>query len=148
MTRLWLLWFVDKERQMQQSKTFPATLKSVSEFTSQLETTLDGLSNDFRVTLILAVQELCVNIVEHAYAGTAGIIRVDIDWSGNTIKLMMRDQAPNRFVQPDEIALPDPLELSEGGLGLFIIYQTFDRIDYKRLPDGNQWHLSKSLGGQ
>ena len=61
--------------------TLPATLQAVSNFTQELEQWFLPLPIELRVRVVLAVQELCVNIVQHAYHGQPGEIRVMLDWT-------------------------------------------------------------------
>ena len=125
--------------------SIPATLKAVSHFTAELETLLASLPLEPRTVVVLAIQELCVNIVEHAYAGKAGTIELEIDLQPSSLSITCTDYAPNAFVPPAEILPPDPLSLPEGGIGLYVIYQVFDHVSYQRLRKGNAWHLQKLI---
>ena len=129
---------------MRQNKFFAATLKAVSEFTAQLEVELQSLPDDVRAVVVVAVHELCVNIVQHAYAGVPGMIRFEMDWSAQGIYIIIEDQAPTPFVPPARVSPPDTRQLQEHGRGLFIIDQAFDHVAYKRLPTGNRWQLSRA----
>lgn len=130
---------------MRKTQNVPATLKAISSFTTELEDFFAPLPLEVRVNIVLSVQELCVNIVEHAYANAEGNIAIDIDWSSDKLEIHFRDNAPNHFTLPQTIELPDPRELTEGGLGLFIIYEVFDEVQYAPLQSGNHWYLSKQL---
>lgn len=121
----------------------PATLESVSNFNQTLETYLREMPIEDRTALVLAVQELLVNIVRHAYGDVTGFIHFNMEQSNNSVIIMVRDNAQQAFVMPKTIDPPDPLDLPEGGMGLFIIHQVFDLVEYERLPDGNRWHLRK-----
>jgi anti-sigma regulatory factor (Ser/Thr protein kinase) len=129
---------------MQQDQVILATLKDVSIFTQSLEGQLSDLPPEIRTAVVLAVQELSVNIVEHAYAGVTGSIRFHLDRAAGRLQMTFVDDAPNIYV-PHDISAPDPLDLPEGGMGMFIIYQTFDRVTYERLPAGNRWTLFKEI---
>ena len=131
---------------LQLTITLPATLESVSQFSSQLESHLEPLAIDLRTTLVLAVQELLVNIVQHAYAGQPGNINLQITGSGQAISIVIRDYGQTAFILPETISEPDPLSLPEDGLGLFIIQQTFDEVKHERLEIGSRWILTKMLG--
>lgn len=122
-----------------------ATLEAVSQFSTDLEARLDVLPLEIRTEIVLALQELCVNIVKHAYAGAAGSIEIVLDESSDQLRVSVRDHAANAFEMPDEIAPPDPLSLPESGLGLYIIHASFDEVEYTRLADGNQWRLVRTL---
>lgn len=129
----------------QQTMTIPATLQAVSQFSAGLEDTLANLSMEVRVSTILALQELCVNIVKHAYAGLQGSIEIQLDLKAGKISVLLLDQAPNHFVQPETIELPDPLDLPEHGMGMYLIHLAFDVVEYEPLPGGNCWRLVKHL---
>jgi anti-sigma regulatory factor (Ser/Thr protein kinase) len=130
---------------MQKTITIPATLQAVSQFTAELDTWFSPLTLETRVGVVLAVQELCVNIVEHAYDGMAGDIQIEIDWTSNHLHFHVIDQAPNHLTMPEVIQAPDPFELQEGGMGLFLIHQAFDQVEYAPSSDENHWRLMKRL---
>lgn len=132
---------------MNKQTTFPATLESTSHFTQQLDEWMSFLAMDVRTPVVLAVHELLVNIVRHAYAGQAGEITTAIETTANMMRIRIRDFAPNGFDMPEQVAAPDLVDLPEGGMGLYIIQQAFDHVDYQHLADGNVWQLDKALGG-
>lgn len=125
--------------------TIPATVRDVSEFTASLGEALAPLPPEVEAAVVLGIQELCINIVRHAYAGAAGSIQFQIERSSDTLQFTIHDTGQNAYQPTREITAPDPLDLPESGMGLFIIHQTFDRVDYERLPDGNRWVLVKTL---
>ncbi len=123
----------------------PATLQAVSSFTAELDALFAQLPMEVRVKIVLAVQELCVNIVEHAYDGVDGDITMQIKWDASRLELEVTDRAPREFQPPAEITAPDPFSLPEGGMGLFILHQSFDEVTYSRDQDRNIWKLQKTL---
>lgn len=130
---------------MKEQRTISADLQEVSRLCAELETLFAAMDMETRVKIVLALQELMVNIVKHAYAGTEGKIDLLIHWEGETLKLQTIDQAPTEFVPPQEITAPDPFSLPEGGMGLFILHQSFDDVQYTRQNHENIWHLQKTL---
>ncbi|MEO1443463.1 MAG: ATP-binding protein, partial [Chloroflexota bacterium] len=63
------------------------------------------------------------------------------------LTITIQDHAANVFNSASaSIDGPDPLDLPEGGMGMFIIHQTFERVDYARTDDGNLWTLEKRIG--
>jgi anti-sigma regulatory factor (Ser/Thr protein kinase) len=98
--------------------------------------------------LKLAVDEACTNIIEHGYKGMdpGSIIlafRIEADRVLVQITDFGRVFKPSEAPKPDvEAALGDrPL----GGLGLFLIYQTMDKIDYETSAEGNTLTLTKFI---
>ena len=63
------------------------------------------------------------------------------------IEFVIRDYATKAFIMPETITPPDPLDLPENGMGLYIIFDTFDTVDYEHMTDGNQWQLKKRIEG-
>lgn len=131
---------------MKLRESFSASLESVSSFTGRLEQCLSSLSINDRTTIVLAVQELLVNIVRHAYAGREGQIEFELDHMAHEIVIRVRDFADTEFTPTDNLPELDPLSLPESGMGLYIIQQSFDEVRYKHFADGNEWLLRKTLG--
>jgi serine/threonine-protein kinase RsbW len=93
--------------------------------------------------LTLAVDEACTNIITHGYAGMdAGSIILSFWIESDGIRVQITDFGhafePADSPKPDVEAALEDREL--GGLGLFLIYQTMDRIDYRASAAGN--HLT------
>lgn len=130
---------------MNKHVVIPATLKAVSAFTADLDGLLADLPLEMRVKIVLAIQELFVNIVKHAYDGVEGDITMYINWNPAQFEMEVVDHAPKEFQPPAEVTAPDPFSLPEGGMGLFILYQSFDEVAYRREQDRNIWKLQKTL---
>lgn len=98
--------------------------------------------------LKLAVDEACTNVIEHGYKGMdPGSIILSFRIEADRILVSITDfghvfepvEAPKPNV---EAALEDrPL----GGLGLYLIYQTMDNIDYQPSDDGNTLAFTKYI---
>lgn len=131
---------------MHEKVTIPATLEAVSKFTHVLEAKLTLIGTENCTLVILAVQELLVNIVRHAYDGDEGDIKFELHLTDQNLNIEISDQAMTTFEMPENIQAPDPLALPEHGMGLFIIHQSFDSVKYERLSGGNRWRLIKNLG--
>ena len=98
--------------------------------------------------LKLAVDEACTNIIEHGYKGMdPGSIILSFRIESDRILVQITDFGhvfePADAPKPDvEAALVDrPL----GGLGLYLIYQTMDNIDYQSSEDGNTLTFTKFI---
>lgn len=106
------------------------------------------IPNDIVLDLKLAVDEACTNIIEHGYKGMdPGSIILSFRIESDRILVQITDFGhvfePADAPKPDvEAALEDrPL----GGLGLFLIYQTMDNIDYQSSDDGNTLTFTKYI---
>ena len=98
--------------------------------------------------LKLAVDEACTNIIEHGYKWMdPGSIILSFRIGSDRVFVQITDFGhifePADAPKPDvEAALVDrPL----GGLGLFLIYQTMDNIDYQAYDDGNTLTFTKYI---
>lgn len=131
---------------MNVKRRLPATMEDVSRFSADLESHLSELTVEARTRVVLAMQELLVNIVRHAYAGAEGHIDVLVTQRDTTMEVIVTDHAATTFTMPREVAAPDPFSLPESGLGLFIIQQAFDTVHHEALAAGNRWTLTKTLG--
>lgn len=98
--------------------------------------------------LKLAVDEACTNIMVHGYKGmNPGSIILTFRIESNRILvqitdfvtslslLRLRSQTLRRRVEDREM----------GGLGLYLIYQTMDNIDYQTSDDGNTLTFTKYI---
>jgi len=108
-----------------------------------------GLDEQAVYEVQVAIDEACANVVEHAYAGgEPGAMEVSCRTDDRTFAIRVRNWGrsfePNRVEDPDVTA---PLEeRTLGGLGLFLIRQYMDRVEYTFDPKlGNELLMTKSL---
>lgn len=119
-----------------------AELYKVSDF---VEALLSQLDSQLRAQMVLAIHELCLNIIEHAYAGVPGTIELDASLQSNQFEMVVHDDGPNPYDGASAITPPNPEDYPEGGWGLYILHQVMRNINYRRLDTGNEWHLLKDL---
>lgn len=98
--------------------------------------------------LKLAVDEACTNIIEHGYKGMdPGSIILSFRIASDRILVQITDFGhifePAEAPKPDVEAALEDREL--GGLGLYLIYQTMDNIDYQASDDGNTLTFTKYM---
>lgn len=97
---------------------------------------------------VLAVDEAASNIILHGYRGQPGIIEIEVERTGNTLAIRLRDEAapfdPTSFPTPD---LTLPLEQrAVDGLGIHLIRQIMNEVTHRTTPQGgNELLLVKRL---
>lgn len=115
--------------------------EQVQQATSQLPCTKKLVSD-----LIIAVNEACMNIMEHAYKGDrSGEIMLEINNNGSEVEVVLKD-----FAEPMDLEKIHPRELEDlrpGGLGTFFISEIMDDCDYGHRADsnGNVLRMTKRL---
>ena len=98
--------------------------------------------------LKLAVDEACTNIIEHGYKDMdPGSIILSFRIEPDRILVSITDFG--HIFEPAEAPKPNVEAALEdrpmGGLGLYLIYQTMDNIDYESSQDGNILTFTKYL---
>lgn len=98
--------------------------------------------------------EICViealnNVVKHAYQGdNTKWIDVSLNLNSKVLEIRITDEGKSRtsFETPTlEFDPEDINNLPEGGMGLYIIHQLMDEIDYQIINDKNIFILKKYL---
>lgn len=96
-----------------------------------------------RFAITLAVHEASVNIIEHAYHGRTGRIKVEIEVFSSSDKIVVEllDQgAAAELGHLSELNLAEP---QTKGYGLVLINQLVDKVQYTREKGINRWKLVK-----
>ncbi len=97
-------------------------------------------------TIVLAVNEACMNIIQHAYcAKSDGEIILEVQKLGNQLVFRITDFAP--CVDKSNIKGRCLEDIRPGGLGLHFICEVMDSIDFTSLPasSGNVLEMKKRL---
>lgn len=96
--------------------------------------------------IVLALHELCVNIIKHAYAGQTGEFQVRLALRDAPYRLEIdtHDDGTRSFdlAGVNEPNLDDP---PINGLGIYLMRQLMDTVTYEKGAAGNHWHLVKQL---
>jgi anti-sigma regulatory factor (Ser/Thr protein kinase) len=95
--------------------------------------------------LVLAVNEACMNVIQHGYRGTTGDIELSVARFAGGIEFRVRDSAPHVSLEDWRPRALD--ELRPGGLGVHFIREIMDEIAYLPLADatGNLLSMKKYL---
>lgn len=128
----------------------PATLKHLNIVGASLAALLERVEglNDVAEQVYnaqLAVQEACVNIVDHAYNGEDGRIRIALEIGYDPLALTVTLQDTGIPFTPHTIPFPDLENGQVHGYGLFLMRELMDKVTYNAESDYNQWILIKNL---
>ena len=106
-----------------------------------------GLDDQASYDIKLAVDEACMNIIEHGYEGMdPGTIIVSFQYGVQQVVVHITDFG--HPFEPSEPPAPDPEKILEGpagGLGLYLIYRSVDSVSYEATESGNTLTFVKKL---
>ena len=107
---------------------------------------LDGypLSEKERMLMVLGVDEACTNIIRHAYQlRDDQPIALSMEGLRKCVRMRLRDYGAQVPVNQMRGRAHD--EIEPGGLGLHLIKNAFDRVDYILKARGTELVLTKNL---
>ena len=118
-----------------------ATVENIAKVTAFVDEQLEALSCPMKAQMQInvAIDELFGNIASYAYApGTGGAtVRFDFDAAARVVSITFLDSG----VPFDPLSIADPNvsasaeERGVGGLGIYLVKKTMDKVDY-RYEDG------------
>jgi serine/threonine-protein kinase RsbW len=95
--------------------------------------------------IVQAVDESVANAILHGYRGRDGTVEVEVDSSGRSLVVRLRDDAPP--FDPTLLPAPDitlPLAARPlGGMGVYLARELMDKVTYQVTKDGNELTLVK-----
>lgn len=94
-----------------------------------------GCEPVFISRMVLAVNEACMNIIQHAYSGTQdGEFSVEILLNNSLLTFRVTDSAPP--IDKKTITGKKPDEIRPGGLGVFFIHEIMDHVEFLDVSPG------------
>ncbi|MFO7914092.1 MAG: anti-sigma factor antagonist [Candidatus Krumholzibacteriales bacterium] len=95
----------------------------------------------------LAVDEACTNIIKHAYEGESGDIEVRVYAEPGKIDISLHDSGQSfEWSDVEDPDLDEYVKMGKkGGLGIYLMNQLMDDLDYTASPSGNSLYMSKSV---
>jgi len=122
-------------------------VKRLNAFVADVTSTLD-IEPSLGKKLKLAVEEAVVNVIDYAYKpGVDGQITLTAQSDGHTLKFTIKDSGTP--FDPTEMAKADTSLSAEdrpiGGLGILLVRELMDTINYEYTNDQNVLTLSKKL---
>lgn len=127
-----------------------ADFKNLKLLTGFVESSLKKITSNFELLhdLILATEEIIVNIILYSYPKEKGLIKVWIFLDKNNfLSIIIKDQGqafnPLEKQEPDVAASLDQRAI--GGLGIFLVKKLVDDISYCRKNNSNILILKKKF---
>jgi len=131
----------------------PASMKFLNVVSASIAAILEHLSiaGDVETAIYeiqLAVHEICTNIIEHAY-GNDPEKRIDLEIfikqrADSSLVIKLYDYSGIEFIAAN-VKAPVVEALQERGMGLMLINQIMDEVDYAFQDNRNCWTLVKKF---
>lgn len=129
-------------------QSFPASLDNLNDMIAFIREGAKryGFDEDDIETIHLAAEEVLVNIISYAYSGETGDIDIAYTFDKNEgFRIELIDEGEP--FDPTSMATPDvdaPLEdRMDSGLGIFLVKQLMDKVEYRRQGKWNILTFSK-----
>ena len=130
-------------------KIFPAEINELASVIVFLEEELDKAQANpkLMVTLAVALEELFVNVAHYAYPDSKGTVKIGIDTSGDSIVIRLIDSGipfdPTAKKDPDITESAEERKI--GGLGIYMVKKSMDKMSYEYKNNQNVLKLTKNL---
>jgi phosphoserine phosphatase RsbU/P len=93
--------------------------------------------------IVLAIDEACTNIIRHAHRGEVKPVRLCMERHGGRVVFLLQDRGEP--CDPSLIQGRDLRDVRPGGLGVHIIREVFDVVEYMPLEEGTRLRLEKRI---
>ena len=102
---------------------------------------LTGIGSEESALIVIAVNEACINVMQHAYKGVSGgEIKLELFNNGEARELIVHLVDFAAPVNVDAIRPRDLEDIRPGGLGTYFMREIMDSCEYGRL-DGDQGNI-------
>jgi anti-sigma regulatory factor (Ser/Thr protein kinase) len=93
-----------------------------------------GIDDKTTGDVVLAIDEACTNAIRHAYEGRCdGSVELTLHAEPEYLEFQVSDQGvpcPPECAERRPLEAPDPNDLQPGGLGIQLIHEVFDEVDF------------------
>ena len=122
-------------------------LDDVLEFTETQVSELTGITDKVLNQILICVEEIFLNVANYAYDGEEGDVIIEIEITEEDVQIQFTDSGkkynPLQAPPPD---LGKPLaERDIGGLGLHMVKQLMNQVDYSYMSGKNVLVMKKSV---
>lgn len=107
-----------------------------------------GLSPELGMSLNLALEEAVTNVVLYAYPeGEKGEVKIDASWNHEMVTFVISDSGvPFDPTEKEDADITLSVEERPiGGLGIFLVKQIMDSVEYQRIEGKNVLTISKHI---
>ncbi len=140
---------MDSQKSEVFSKKVRANRDNLQALLDFIEESLDLIScaNEIKFKLLIASEEILVNIVDYAYSDDIGEIEIKLIKTHNEIEMVFIDQGQpyNPLMNtndPRNLALEDRVP---GGLGIIMVKEFMDHVEYGYEEQSNILKLRKKI---
>ena len=135
---------------LQRSLTLPNNVETIPELNVFIDSVAEeiGLDMSLTMSLNLAIEEAVVNVMEYAYPqGEKGDVTIDVTATDQWLQFVLTDSGtpfdPTKKEEADTTLSAE--ERPIGGLGIFLVRQLMDSIEYAFKDGKNVLTLKKQL---
>ncbi len=105
-----------------------------------------NIEDDVSAAIVLGIDEACTNIIRHAYNGESRPFRIEMRRMRNRLRFILRDYGSP--CERPKIQSRDLDEVRPGGLGVHIIQQVFEHVEYSPQAHGTRLTLEKRISAK
>ena len=104
---------------------------------------------DVKAEILVAAEEIYMNIAHYAYGGDEGeaVVQMEVSQDPKCCKVVFRDRGVpyNPLEKDDPDVSLSAMEREIGGLGIFMVKQSMDRVEYRYEEGCNVLVIEKNL---
>lgn len=141
---------LERDIKLKRSLTLPNDIKTIPQLNVFIDQAAEDapLPPDLSMSLNLAIEEAVVNVMSYAYPrGTHGDVIIDLSVTDQQLTIAIIDQGmpfdPTSQVEADTSLSVEDRPI--GGLGIYLVRQLMDSINYERIDGKNVLTLIKKL---